>query len=426
MQNSFGLTIAAPFSATPTQVELAPGVSAVVTVTFKPLAAGAVSTQLQFGDSLLEVDAEAFIEACATGCDDGDACTDDSCISGVCSHTTTTCTVSDSRCQVARCDRVRGCIAENVPDGTLTGPDNCRLEQVDLCLGGQNGARSRPASGRCSNRWQPATIPSRFHHAMAFDSARNRVVTFGGAGDIFEPDQDQTWEYDGDRWILRTPPMSPSARSGHVMAYDELRGRVVLFGGGADGAPGGETWEWDGSAWLHHHPAASPSARQYTSMAYDRARGRVVLFGGALQNETWEWDGLTWVQRFPALSPGARALPLMAFDAANNTVLLHGGVGSSEDWSWNGTSWAQLTSSAAPGVFTSPVMTEAQNSQVLLLGYSNNTYGAVGQTWQWSGSSWARAMTPSPELMGSVGRLRLRPARGTPARWRSTRRDNDW
>jgi len=52
------------------------------------------------------------------------------------------------------------------------------------------------------------------------------VVLVGGWGLA------DTWEWDGSQWVQRTPATSPPPRwGGHAMAYDSLRGRVVLFGG---------------------------------------------------------------------------------------------------------------------------------------------------------------------------------------------------
>src|SRR5262245_47897547 len=94
----------------------------------------------------------------------------------------------------------------------------------------------------------------------------------------------------------RLPPRSSSA-----VAYDSARERVVLFGGSAAHQELADTWEWDGSAWIHRQPSTSPPARFAHCMAYDSARRRVVLFGGrdansALLNDTWEWDGTDWTQ----------------------------------------------------------------------------------------------------------------------------------
>ncbi|MBI5527519.1 MAG: C-type lectin domain-containing protein [Deltaproteobacteria bacterium] len=81
------------------------------------------------------------------------------------------------------------------------------------------------------------------------------------------------------------------------MAYDSARGRVLLFGGYDGGAFKQDIWEWNGAAvqWTERTPAgAKPSARNWNAMAYDSARGRVLLFGGsdgAYKQDTWEWDG---------------------------------------------------------------------------------------------------------------------------------------
>jgi hypothetical protein len=45
-------------------------------------------------------------------------------------------------------------------------------------------------------------------------------------------------------------PSDPGPKIGHALAYDEVRGRTVLFRGiGPDGIPKGDTWEWNGSHW---------------------------------------------------------------------------------------------------------------------------------------------------------------------------------
>jgi len=73
--------------------------------------------------------------------------------------------------------------------------------------------------------------PARFGHAMAYDMARARVVMFGGQGD--RGDLGDTWEYDGTTWTqtadARLVVTSPAARAFHAMAFDSARERVVLF-----------------------------------------------------------------------------------------------------------------------------------------------------------------------------------------------------
>jgi hypothetical protein len=65
------------------------------------------------------------------------------------------------------------------------------------------------------------------------------------------------------------------------MAYDAVRGQVVLFGGiGPSGLSLSDTWVWNGTDWVRKFPANNPPARYDHAMAYDAARGQVVLFGG--------------------------------------------------------------------------------------------------------------------------------------------------
>ncbi|MBI5528052.1 MAG: hypothetical protein HY897_17100 [Deltaproteobacteria bacterium] len=118
---------------------------------------------------------------------------------------------------------------------------------------------------------------------------------FGGNDGSLRQD---TWEWDGavGTWTDRTPAgTKPSARNYHALAYDSARGRVVLFGGD-DGSRRQDTWEWDGSAgmWIDRTPAGTkPSARANHALAYDSARWKVVLFGGfdgSYKQDTWEWD----------------------------------------------------------------------------------------------------------------------------------------
>ena len=78
--------------------------------------------------------------------------------------------------------------------------------------------------------------------------------------------------------------VKPPARSYLAMAYDSARGKVVVFGGDTGGMSIQDTWEWDTATgeWVDRTPLRTkPSARQTHAMVYDSARGRVVLFGGA-------------------------------------------------------------------------------------------------------------------------------------------------
>jgi hypothetical protein len=133
-------------------------------------------------------------------------------------------------------------------------------------------------------------------------------------------------------WVQRAPNTSPPARRSHALVFESARGRVVLFGGtGSTGAELSDTWEWDGTDWLQRTPLTSPPARYGHTLAYDSARGRVVLFGGnwfGSVSDTWEWDGTNWLRRAPSTSPGLRYQHALAYDTARSRLVLFGGSGS--------------------------------------------------------------------------------------------------
>jgi hypothetical protein len=133
--------------------------------------------------------------------------------------------------------------------------------------------------------------------SVAYDEERAKLVLFGGnlVDGIFRPGGD-TWGWDGQVW-QQLSDIGPSPRYGAAMAYDSARKRVVLFGGlaneGGASALKGDTWTWDGALWEQLEDMG-PSPRQGAAMAYDRDRDRMVLFGGTTFKpggdcrDTWE------------------------------------------------------------------------------------------------------------------------------------------
>jgi hypothetical protein len=87
--------------------------------------------------------------------------------------------------------------------------------------------------------WNQVTVvgtsPSARIASMAYDSARGRTALFGGqkvaASGPLTLYQD-TWEWDGAAWRDTTPSgPKPVARRFHAMAYDSAHEQLVLFGG---------------------------------------------------------------------------------------------------------------------------------------------------------------------------------------------------
>jgi len=239
-----------------------------------------------------------------------------------------------------------------------------------------------------------ASPPGRWAFAIAYDAARERIVLFGGAHLSVPEILADTWEYDGTTWTEATPAASPSPRTGHAMAYDETRRRLVLFGGGYSYVGFLDTWEYDGTTWTGMRSDVLPEPVVGHAMAYDAARERVVLFGGRREDTTlscgtWEYDGTGWTEVVPDTSPPARFGHAMAYDAARARVVMFGGQGDRGDlgdtWEYDGTTWTQTADARL--VVTSPAARsfhamafDSARERVVLFGGSDFT-----DTWEYIG-----------------------------------------
>ena len=260
-------------------------------------------------------------------------------------------------------------------------------------------------------------------HAMAYDAGRQRVVLFGGL-DAAGVELDDTWEFDGVAWTQRNPPTRPSPRATMSMVYDAARGTTVLFGGATRAATArlDETWEWDGDDWILRDPPVRPRGRQAFGMAYDERRSRVVVFGGADTNavldDTWEWDGDTWEERTPSASPSRRSGLCMAYDPVRQTTVAYGGVGPAgafvpnQTFEWDGIGWSTVAAGTGPPGREFGVMAfDAARARLVLFG--GNGIGWLQDTWEldpfsaraWSFGSGCPGPSGVPVLVGQPPRL---------------------
>ncbi len=120
----------------------------------------------------------------------------------------------------------------------------------------------RPATGDTwewdGQKWERIEVEgpgARTRHRMAYDPERGVTVLFGGqigSGRASTFPQD-TWTWDGKAWKV-SAVVGPPTRYVHAMAYDSARHRIVLFGGGQTSPPYrpmSDVWEWNGNTWEH-------------------------------------------------------------------------------------------------------------------------------------------------------------------------------
>jgi hypothetical protein len=139
--------------------------------------------------------------------------------------------------------------------------------------------------------WSPS---ARYGCAMAYDSESDRIILYGGTTDGSNILND-TWAYDynTDTWSARYPAFPPPIRQMHSMCYHPASDQVVLFGGYYSGGYRGDTqtYRYNLDSWWPAYPPLSPSARGAHAMAYDDVNDQFVLFGGisssGYMQDTW-------------------------------------------------------------------------------------------------------------------------------------------
>jgi hypothetical protein len=270
---------------------------------------------------------------------------------------------------------------------------------------GKVWANRTPASGN---------ITTRLGAAAAYDVARSRVVLFGGFnGTTYRQD---TWEWDGSTnpgtWTNRTQTAPPAPRIYHAMTWDSARSRVLVYGG-TSGPDYYELWEWDGSTnpgtWTNRPLALPiPAYATYAGFAYDPLRARAVLFGPSTPT-TWEWDGAagTFADRSPSGSaPGLRNAPAVAFDTRRNRVVMFGGFGPDgtvrsmygDTWEYDGRTWFDRSPAGGPPAAPTPrsgagmIYDPIQDRTYLYSGYGQDPIITtldkwLDELWAWDGNA---------------------------------------
>lgn len=244
-------------------------------------------------------------------------------------------------------------------------------------------------------------------HAVAYEAARQRVVLFGGSAGGTTRFND-TWEWDGATWT-QVADMGPPVRWYSGMTYDDSRQRLVLFGGVTTGGGGddtlSDTWEWNGTEWTQVADIG-PAPRLGCALAYDTVRQRVVLFGGyngtisppTYFDDTWEWDGTEWTQ-IADTGPPPRIYPAMVFDNSRECVVLFGGWGQEagwlgDTWEWSDDAGWVKRQDMGPQSLADPRMVYTE-AHTVLFGYTQGASGA-GLTWEWDDGLWTQRQDMGP------------------------------
>lgn len=279
-------------------------------------------------------------------------------------------------------------------------PNNIGIVTTDL--GNQRILGLASVSGRRDGVWQwqggawsavcAPSQPDMANALVAFEDGRDRMFAFGRTHGtpISAP---VVAEWDGQSWSNLPLPGSSTRSAPETPVYDAARGEIVVFGGN-DSVAGllGDTWAWNGTSW-RLAATTGPSPRMGAAIAYDSLRGRVMLVGGSggptQTSDHWEWDGVAWTQVF-ASTPMSGIGGVLGFDPVRNRMLFADVLGSA--FEYDGVSWSFLVNT---GVVPQSTLVWDPTRQHLVGSVMIN--GTLSRA-EWNGTAWL-------PIAGSYGQL---------------------
>jgi len=229
---------------------------------------------------------------------------------------------------------------------------------------------------------------------LAFDSKRNKIISFGGfSGQSSLADLRML---EGHEWKTMSHLQELSATEPGFV-YDEDRDRYIAFGGSKGrGEVNETTWEWSGNEWKKIE-APGPGGRQAFAMVYDPKRKKTFLFGGMgatpekIFNDTWEFDGIRWI-KVDSTGPSARMSMGCAYDSKRNLFMIFGGMSSNgmlgDTWAWNGKSWQKLSDKGPAARAMGYMAYDKERDRLVLFGGRIQWPNDANDTWEWDGKEW--------------------------------------
>ncbi|HEY6379678.1 MAG TPA: hypothetical protein VI316_10920 [Candidatus Dormibacteraeota bacterium] len=243
--------------------------------------------------------------------------------------------------------------------------------------------------------------------ASAADPRDGLTLLFGGIAQVANTavDLGDTWTWAAGTWTRLSPPGSPSARHGAVLAPDlgdpgAGPGSFLLVGGRQGAVDLHDTWLWSGGGWRQLGGAAP--AGTVVAMTADLAHGTLVLVtrdgAGAL---TYLRSAVGWIRTAAATPP----LRLLADDAQQTVIGLAPQPGTlagpAQTWRWSGAAWIEAHPATEPGfdVLTA-TLTTAPGAGPLLV-QADFTFPVIvhGGTWTFDGRTWRHANGLVPDFV---------------------------
>ena len=210
---------------------------------------------------------------------------------------------------------------------------------------------------------QGTSPAARAGYSLVLDTARNRLLMFGGYDGTYRNDLWALSLSGTPTWTQITPSGPPVGRSDHTAIYDPVRDRLWIFAGSDASGYRHDVYYLalaSPTAWAPVTPAGTaPGNRRSHTAVYDPVADRMIVFGGYVYlNDTWtlSLSGTpTWTQLTPTGGPpSARQGHSACWDVAGNRMIVFGGDNGpnylNDVWSLSFSGGAHWTSLSPSGV----------------------------------------------------------------------------
>jgi N-acetylneuraminic acid mutarotase len=244
---------------------------------------------------------------------------------------------------------------------------------------------------------------ARREHVAVWDEVRNRMLVFGGAYD--DGNLDDIWTYDpvSDTWTEKGT--APSARYWHSGSWAAQREEMLVHGGltstGSTTKTLNDTWAFDSGSEVWTQMSDSPERRYSHTTVWDPVNLRLLVFGGyaesGVSKDLWSFDPVTgeWEKK-KSNTVGLYEHTAVWADSLGVMLvyggLKGGGLSSKDLWSYapQSDSWAQLKNGGTPRSGHAAFWDDENDRMLVVGGHEGQT--KYNETWVYEPAtdSWYR------------------------------------
>lgn len=244
--------------------------------------------------------------------------------------------------------------------------------------------------------WSELTIPgapsARLDMCGAFDALHQRIVLFGGTTNgttVLNDAWGLSTTSGAESWTALVPPGGPAPppNADYALAFDSARNRGVFFGGGPVGID--PTWIWQlgpAPGFSQLLTAHRPPPRRSANAIYDAVGDRVVLFGGndptgSALSDVWSLGFVgvpDWAQVAATSPPTARTYSTSIYDPVRQRLVMFGGLPLSNFDTWalpltGPPAWSHINvSGISPPRYGHSAVYDPFRDRMLVFGGNNN------------------------------------------------------